>query len=101
MKNHQASDDDDTYKSSLCRVKSKNKNQLFVVSIDSTLGYEAFGRGNKTAIFGCRDDFLNTSDLKFGWPADLPNNGPFWTNDQDEMQFQRVMDYLNINHYIS
>jgi hypothetical protein len=69
-----------------------------VVSLDSTLGYEAFGRGKKTAIFACRDDFQNMpniGDLKFGWPADLSNNGPFWTNDQDETQFQRVMDYLN------
>ena len=66
-----------------------------VVFIDSTLGYESIARGKKTASFSCRGVSLNDESRKFGWPADLPNNGPFWTNDQDEMQFQRIMDYLN------
>lgn len=66
-----------------------------VVSIDSTLGYESIGRGKRTACFFCRGVNLKGKDRNFGWPADLPNNGPFWTNDQDEAQFQRVMDYLN------
>jgi surface carbohydrate biosynthesis protein len=66
-----------------------------VVSIDSAMGIESIGRGNKTAYFSCRGvNFLNIS-RNFGWPADLSNNGPFWTNDQDEIQFQRIMDYLN------
>ena len=30
----------------------------------------------------------------FGWPAKLPTDGLFWTNDNDINQFQRVMDYL-------
>jgi surface carbohydrate biosynthesis protein len=33
--------------------------------------------------------------MKFGWPASMSNNGPFWTNDADDLQFLRVMDYLN------
>lgn len=66
-----------------------------VVFIDSTLGYESIGRGKKTASFSCREVSLNSAATRFGWPADIPNNGPFWTNDQDEKQFQRVMDYLN------
>lgn len=66
-----------------------------VVFIDSTLGYESIGRGKKTACLSCRGVALNRGDRKFGWPADLPDNGPFWTNDQDEKQFQRIMDYLN------
>jgi surface carbohydrate biosynthesis protein len=66
-----------------------------VVFLDSTLGYESLGRGKKTAALTCRGVSLNTEFMKFGWPADLPNNGPFWTNDQNETQFQRVLDYLN------
>jgi len=66
-----------------------------VVFIDSTLGYESIGRGNKTASFSCRGSSLNNAATKFGWPTNLPDNGPFWTNDADERQFQRVMDYLN------
>lgn len=66
-----------------------------VVYIDSTLGYESIGRGKKTAAFSCRESSIGSEATKFGWPAVLPNNGPFWTNEQDESQFQRVMDYLN------
>lgn len=67
-----------------------------IVFIDSTLGYESISRGKRTAAFSCRGESINTEAQKFGWPADLPDNGPFWTNDVDEKQFQRVMDYLNI-----
>lgn len=67
-----------------------------VVFIESTLGCESIARGKKTACFSCRGEALNRIGRNFGWPADLPNNGPFWTNHQDERQFQRVMDYLNI-----
>ena len=66
-----------------------------VVFIDSTLGYEAAARGKKTASFSCRGVNPNNGATRFGWPADIPNNGPFWSSDQDEMQFLRVMDYLN------
>ena len=66
-----------------------------VVFIDSTLGYEAIGRGKKTASFSCRMSSPKRRFYEFGWPADLPDNGPFWTNHQDDVQFQRVMDFLN------
>jgi surface carbohydrate biosynthesis protein len=66
-----------------------------VVFIDSTLGYESIARGKKTASFSCRMNSTHQHIQVFGWPEDLPNNGQFWTNDQNEVQFQRVMDYLN------
>jgi surface carbohydrate biosynthesis protein len=66
-----------------------------VVSVDSTVGYEAIGRGRKTACLSCRGVALKRKDRSFGWPGNFPDNGPFWTSDQDEKQFQRVMDYLN------
>lgn len=66
-----------------------------VVFIDSTLGSEALSRGKKVAGFSCRMAIPNKKTTKFGWPADIPDNGPFWTSDADEKQFQRVMDYLN------
>ena len=65
-----------------------------VVFIDSALGFESIGRGKKTVGLSCRGRLLNDSSLSFGWPAALPDNGPFWTNDPDEYQFQRVMDYV-------
>lgn len=66
-----------------------------VVFIDSTLGYEAIGRGKKTAGFSCRGTFINSTAANFGWPIHLADNGPFWTNDCDVHEFRRVMDYLN------
>jgi surface carbohydrate biosynthesis protein len=66
-----------------------------VVSIDSTLGYEAMGRGKKTACFSCRGWTLNNEATRFGWPAKLPENGPFWTNAADETEFRRILGYLN------
>ncbi len=67
-----------------------------VVFIDSALGFESIGRGKKTAGLSCRATILNDESLNFGWPADLSNNGAFWTNDVDEIQFQRVMNYLSM-----
>ena len=66
-----------------------------VIFIDSTLGYESIARGKRTASFSCRMFGAQRQFYVFGWPADLSNNGPFWTNNQDETQFQRIMDYLN------
>ena len=70
-------------------------NAEIVVFIDSTVGYESIGRGKKTAAFTCRGQSIFSNAANFGWPLNLPNNGPFWTNTQDEAEFQRVMDYLN------
>lgn len=66
-----------------------------VISIDSTLGYESLGRGGKTACFSCRGEFLGGDCRKFGWPAVLPENGPFWTNQASESEYQRVMEFLS------
>jgi surface carbohydrate biosynthesis protein len=66
----------------------------FVVFVESTLGYEALARGKKTAAFSLRGKLLGAADRNFGWPADLPENGPFWTNYADEREFKRVMDYI-------
>ena len=66
-----------------------------VVFIDSTLGYESLARGKKTASFCCRLYGLLPLFNAFGWPADLPNSGPFWTNDLDVAEFNRIMDFLD------
>ncbi len=66
-----------------------------VVSIDSTLGYESLGRGNRTAIFSTRGPDIENTATKFGWPGEYPESGPFWTNNKDEVEFERIMNYLN------
>ena len=66
-----------------------------VVFIDSTLGYESLARGQKTASFSCRLYGLLPLFNAFGWPADLPNSGPFWTNDLDVVKFTCIMNFLS------
>ena len=73
-------------------------NANYVVSIDSTLGYESLARGKRTAILSVRGVFLETSDKKFGWPVEFADNGPFWTNNNDAEDFERVMDFVVQSH---
>ncbi len=71
-----------------------------VVSIDSTLGYEFFARGKKTAFFSVRGTLISNllgtevDELKFGWPLELASAGQFWTNTPSESEYVRVLDYL-------
>jgi surface carbohydrate biosynthesis protein len=66
-----------------------------VVFIDSTVGYEALSRGKRTAAFVCRVIGKPHKSESFGWPADLPDSGSFWSNETSEKEFERIMDYLN------
>lgn len=66
----------------------------FIVFVDSTLGYEALAAGKKVASFSSRADILGSSACNFGWPADLPAEGPFWSNKCDENELERVMNYI-------
>lgn len=68
-----------------------------VVFIDSSLGYEAFARGCKVAALTIRDKcgvIGRVGTRTFGWPLELPVNGPFWTNLDDLQEFQRVVDFV-------
>ena len=65
-----------------------------IVSLDSTLGYESISRGNKTAIFSFRGTLNDIIGRDYGWPADYPDEGPFWTNKPDPDIFIRILDYL-------
>lgn len=65
-----------------------------VVTVDSTLGYEAIARGNRAALFFIRSDLLNLRDSRFGWPAEYADDGPFWCNVPDTVIFERIMDFL-------
>ena len=55
-----------------------------VVSVDSTLGYESLGRGNKTLFLTIRGSELGLMGYDFGWPVEYDNDGPFWMNNYDE-----------------
>jgi surface carbohydrate biosynthesis protein len=81
-------------KSSIYRSYDNVDAAGFVVFVDTALGYEALARGKKTAAFTLRGKSLGSATSNFGWPADLPDNGPFWTNHDNEQEFERVMDYI-------
>ena len=64
------------------------------IGIDSTLCYEAIARGGKAGIFPLRSTLTRLWDLRYGWPADFPGEGPFWTNKADPKSINRILDYL-------
>jgi surface carbohydrate biosynthesis protein len=66
----------------------------FIVGIDSTLLFESFGLGKKTAFFTCRGDIIGASVSQFGWPVKLGETGPFWSNYINKIEFDRVMNYI-------
>jgi surface carbohydrate biosynthesis protein len=66
-----------------------------ILATESTLAYEAFGRGNKVAYFSLSKSSYPEITAKFGWPSNKRNCGPFWTNSAKIKKFARLMDYLN------
>jgi surface carbohydrate biosynthesis protein len=65
-----------------------------MVSVDSTLAIESIARGNKVAIFSVRGDILGLKGFDYGWPANYPNDGPFWTNHCNLELFDKILNYL-------
>jgi len=53
----------------------------YLVATESTLGYEMLGLGSRVAFVSGRllNIGIETSELRFGWPLELPEHGPFWT----------------------
>jgi surface carbohydrate biosynthesis protein len=66
-----------------------------VISIGSTAGYESLARGKRTAIFSCRSTTTLSSGANFGWPAHFQENGLFWTNRIDNIEFERILGTLS------
>ena len=68
----------------------------FIVSIDSSLGYEALSRGKKAAIFpGIRGESYPLNTRNFCWPSkQVKNTGFFWTNSVDLDQWNKALKYV-------
>ncbi len=69
----------------------KLMDQSLVVTNDSTLGYELFGRGKKVAFFTIRRS--KRYNVTFGWPAKY-SHGKFWTNNFSETKFKNILDWM-------
>lgn len=65
-----------------------------VVFSSSTLGYEALARGHRVAAFFTDIEITASDGERFGWPLDLPDDGPFWTHRYDEVRFGEILDDL-------
>lgn len=70
------------------------KDAKFIVTIDSTLGYECFSRGQRVCFFSIRSNYLKTKYNMFGWPHTLSEEGLCWTTKNENEDFHRVTDFL-------
>lgn len=69
-----------------------------VTFIDSTLGYEALGRGSKVVAFPIRGNFINKNDRGFGNSEIFPIDGFFWTTSLDFKYYEKILsNVININ----
>jgi len=66
----------------------------FVVFTSSTLGYESLARGKRTAALMLDAEIIGAEALKFGWPAKLQDDGPFWTHQLNEVRLDEILDFL-------
>lgn len=64
------------------------------INIDSTAGYESLSRSNKVGFFCIRGNKHPFHSLKFGWPNLIKNKGFFWTDKNNYMELERVLNYL-------
>ncbi|MBL6857144.1 MAG: hypothetical protein ISQ92_00495 [Pelagibacteraceae bacterium] len=81
----------------------------YIVSIDSTLGYEALSRKKKVVFFPlgsyskewCKKNYVTNLKTKtywipekFGYPLNLNQEGEFWTSEHDEKKMEEKLNYL-------
>jgi surface carbohydrate biosynthesis protein len=69
-------------------------NSELIAGVDSTLLYEMFGRGKRTAFFTIRKSVIGIGALdcpNFGYPEIKDEVGPMWTNRSDVGEFERLM----------
>ena len=67
------------------------KDSKYIVTIDSTLGYECFARGQRVCFFSIRSKYIQQDYAWFGWPKKLEQEGPCWTTNNRKADFERLM----------
>ena len=64
-----------------------------IISLDSSLGYEALARKNVVCFFSLRPNRYPTNSSNFGWPQKkISAKGPFWTNSANYKEVKRVLN---------
>ena len=82
--------------------RDKNRNAYeyvdksnIILSIDSTLGYEACSRKNKVAFFSLRKKIYPHNSMQFGWPVNKKfGKGRFWTDKNTFKELSRILNFL-------
>lgn len=82
--------------------RDKNRNSYeyvdksnIILSIDSTLGYEACSRKNKVAFFSIRKRNYPHYSMQFGWPVNKKfGKGRFWTDKNTFKELSRILNFL-------
>lgn len=69
------------------------ESSLLNIGVDSTLCYESMQLGCRTIFLSVRGSLLNLEDWRYGWPASLPESGPFWTNSTDYSDHCKVLEF--------
>lgn len=69
-----------------------------VISIDSSLGYEALARKNAVSFFSIRPNKYPTNSSNFGWPEKITSKGPFWTNSTSFREVERLLNITKKNN---
>jgi surface carbohydrate biosynthesis protein len=66
----------------------------YLVTIDSTLGYEMLALGKRVAFLHNRYGSLGvqSEDLAFGYPLEIPNDGEFWCSATEP---ERIANFLH------
>ena len=64
-----------------------------ILSIDSTLGYEAAARGKNVGFFCIRSKKFPLSTFKFGWPVKKNSKGNFWTDKNSYSEISRIINF--------
>lgn len=65
-----------------------------ILSLESTLAYEALSRGNKVLFFSLRTNEIPSNGELFGWPYKKKLNGEFWTTRLDTQAIKEKISYL-------
>ncbi len=69
-----------------------------MLAIDSSLIYETLARGNKVCVFGNRSKKYPLNTSRFAWPANVKNEGFFWSSKNNFKTFHKiVLRCLNIS----
>lgn len=68
-----------------------------VIAVDGTLAYEMLGRGIRVGFASARltaAGLEHFKDCNFGFPMELEDRGPFWTNQAEPSEVHRILNFL-------